>query len=258
MIRALFNAAQGKRGTGFIHSPLPASTEPLSTLIGSSSALPSSGTVRSALVGPKWQSATDSCLGMSGAQAFRIACLARGIPCPDLSGLFPYKLGRAAMGMGLEDTDAGLSFEGLLTAVTRFGFASEEAWPFNLMKVNARVSGTALHDGYDRRGVRSYYRIDSDDIDGVRRAIDKKIPVIGAWAVDKMFQIDSGPELIDKPDRDIVGNHAMVIEDFAPDGSFGLLNHYDRSWRSDGRCRFTEEYTRASLGFVAFDVGPSR
>lgn len=258
MIRALINAAQNKRGTGFIHARLPVATKPLSMLIGASSALPSSGTVRSALVGPKWQSATDSCVGMAAAQAFRIACLARGIACPDLSGLYPYKLGRAAMGMGLEDTDAGLSFEGLLTAVMRFGFASEEAWPFNLMRVNSRVSGTALHDGYDRRGVRDYYRIDPGDLDGVRRAIDKKIPVVGAWAVDKMFQIDSGPELIDKPDRDIVGNHAMVIEDFAPDGSFGLLNHYDKSWRDGGRCRFTAQYTRSSLALIAFDVGVSR
>ncbi len=258
MIRALFNAAQGKRGTGFVHVPLPDSVKPLWNLIGSSSVLPSSGTVRNALVGPKWQSATDSCLGMAGAQAFRLSSLARGIPCPDLSGLYPYKLGRAAMGQGLEDTDAGLSFEGLMTASTRFGFASEESWPFNLMRVNTRVSGTALHDGYDRRGVRGYYRIDPGDLDGVRRAIDKKIAVVGAWAVDKMFQLDSGPELIDTPDRDITGNHAMVIEDYAPDGSFGILNHYDRSWRNGGRCRFTEQYTRSSLGFVAFDVGPSR
>lgn len=256
MIRALVNAVQGRRGTGFLPTPLPPSVKSLSTLIGSTSVLPSFGSVRSALVGPKWQSATDACLGMAAAQAFRLSALARGIPCPDLSGLYPYKLGRASM--GLEDTDAGMSFEGLMTASERFGFASESVWPFNLMRVNARVSGTALHDGYDRRGVRGYYRIDAGDADGVRRAIDKKIAVVGAWAVDKMFQLDSGPELIDTPDRDIVGNHAMVIEDFAPDGSFGLLNHYDTSWRNGGRCRFTEQYTRSSLGFIAFDVGSSR
>lgn len=256
MIKALTNFALGQRGHGYVHAPLPDSVKPLATLIGASSVLPSSATVRSALVGPKWQSATDSCLGMSGAQAYRLSSLARGIDCPDLSGLFPYKLGRASM--GIEDEDNGMSFEGLMTAVERFGLAAEAAWPFNLMRVNARISGSALHDGYDRRGVRGYYSIDRADVDGVRRALASKICVIGAWAVDKMFELDSGPELIDTPDRDIAGNHAMPIEDYAPDGTFGLLNHYDTSWRSGGRCRFTEAYTRSSLGFMAFDVGPSR
>lgn len=253
MIKALINAVQGRRGHGYVHAPLPDTVRPLSTLIGDASVLPSSGTVRSALVGPKWQSATDSCLGMSAAQAFRISCLYRGIPCPDLSGLFPYKLGRASM--GLEDNDVGMSFEAMMTAVERFGLCTEEAWPFNLMRVNMRPSGTAFHDGYDRRGVRGYYSIDPSDADGVRRAINKGITVVGAWAVDKMFELDSGPELIDTPTGNIAGNHAMPIEDYAPDGTFGLLNHYDTQWRNGGRCRFTEQYVKASLGFMAFDVG---
>jgi hypothetical protein len=189
---------------------------------------------------------------MSGAQAFRLSALKRGIPCPDLSGLFPYKLGRASI--GLEDTDAGMSFAALMAA-TRFGFASEEAWPFSVMSVNSRPSGTAYHDAYDRRGVRNYYSIDAADADGVRQALAKDIAVIGAWAVDKMFQLDSGPVLLDTPDRDIVGNHAMVIEDYAPDGSFGILNHYGDTWRDGGRCRFTEQYLKSGFGFLAFDVG---
>jgi hypothetical protein len=253
MIRALIGAATGQRGHGYVHVPFTDAVKTLATLIGDSSVLPSSATVRSALVEPKWQSATDSCLGMSAAQAFRLSCLYRGIPCPDLSGLYSYKLGRASMGM--EDMDAGMSFEAMGTAVTRFGICSEEVWPFNLMRVNMRISGTALHDGYDRRGVRAYYRIDPADADGVRRALARGITVVGAWAVDKMFELDNGPELIDTPDRDIAGNHAMPIEDYAPDGTFGLLNHYDKQWRNGGRCRFTEQYVKSSLGFMAFDVG---
>ncbi len=255
MIKALIGALQQRRGLGFIEAPLSPSTKKISALIGAAPVLPSSATVRSALVGPKWQSATDSCLGMSLAQAFRLTCLKRGIPCPDLSGLFPYKLGRASMGM--EDQDAGMSFEAGAAAVERFGICSEEVWPFSIMTVNSRPSGTALHDGYDRRGLRAYYSIDRDDADSVRHAIFKGITVIGAWSVDQMFLRDSGPVLIDTPDRDIAGNHAMVIEDYAPDGTFGLLNHYGDSWRDGGRCRFTEQYTRSSLGFFALDVGPS-
>lgn len=255
MIKALIGALQQKKGTGFIEAPFSVTTQKFSSLIGAPAALPSFASVRSAEVEPKWQSATDSCLGMSLAQAFRLACLKRGIPCPDLSGLFPYKLGRASMGM--EDNDVGMSFEAGATAVERFGLCSEAVWPFNLMSVNTRPSGTALHNAYDRRGLRGYYSIDRDDSDGVRQALAKGYVPIGAWAVDKMFALDSGPTLIDVPDRDIAGNHAMPIEDYAPDGTFGLINHYDKSWRDGGRCRFTEQYVKSSLGFLVIDVGPS-
>lgn len=255
MIKALVGALQQRKGHGFVEAPLSADVKPLSTLIGEAPVLPASASVRSPEVNAKFQSATDSCLGMSAAQAYRLACLKRGIACPDLSGLYPYKLGRASM--GLEDTDAGMSYEALRSAGERFGFCSEAAWPFNLMRVNSRVSGAALHDGYDRRGVRGYYSLAPDDADGVRHAIAKGFVPVGAWAVDRSFELDSGPTLIDTPDRDIAGNHAMVIEDYAADGTFGILNHYDVTWRDGGRCRFTERYVRASLGFLIFDVGAS-
>ncbi len=253
MIKAAIGALRGQKGRGFIDAPLSPSTPHVSTLIGTEAALPPSASVRRPEVNAKYQSATDACLGFSAAQAFRLACLNRGIACPDLSGLFPYKLGRASM--GLEDTDAGMSFEAMGTAVKRFGLCSEAAWPFNLMRVNSRPSGTAFHDAYDRRGLRGYYSIDRSDADGVRRALSKHLPVVGAWAVDRSFGIDSGPGLIDTPDRDIAGNHAMVIEDYAADGTFGILNHYDVTWRNGGRCRFTEGYVKASLGFLVFDEG---
>jgi hypothetical protein len=242
------------RGRGFIEAPFAPTTRPLSALIGAEPSFPLSASVRDDRVQAKYQSASDACVGFSIAQAFRLACLKKGIECPDLSGLFPYKLGRASM--GLEDTDAGMSFEAMGTAVTRFGLCSEEVWPFNLMRINSRVSGTALHDGYDRRGLRGYYSIDRSDAVTVRHAISKGIPVIGAWQVNRDFEKDSGPTLIDTPTTDIVGSHAMVLEDYGADGTFGVLNHYDVNWRDNGRCRLTEGYVKSSLGFVAVDVGP--
>ncbi len=256
MIRTLLAAVQQQRGTGYIHVASLPSTPPLSQLIGvTQAALPPSASVRSPLVAPKNQSATNSCLGMSIAQGVRTSYLKRGVACPELSGLFNYKLGRAAM--GLEDLDNGMGFDAGLTAAVKFGLASEEAWPFALLRVNTRPSGTAFHDAYDRRGLRGYYQIAPSDIDGVRSALAAGICVLGAWAVDRMFQLDTGPVLIDPPISDIIGNHAMVVEGYAPDGTFGILNHYGDSWRSGGRARFTEQYMKASLGFIALDVGAS-
>ena len=243
------------RRHGYVEEEFKVAPAHVSMLIGVGSELPPSASVASALVAPKNQIGTDSCLGMAGAQAFRTACLARGIECPDLSGLFLYKLGRASM--GTEDSDVGMSFPAMLEALTRFGIASEEAWPFAIDRVNTRPNVSAFRDANDRRGLRGYYTIDRSDVMTVRRAIAAKVPVIGAWALGKSFVPDLGPDLIDVPadGEEIVGLHAMLIERYEADGSFGLLNHYGVEWRSEGRCHFTERYVAQSLGFIAMDVG---
>lgn len=252
MIQTLTRALTGRRGTGFIPGPHAGHVKPIATLIGTTSILPLQATVRSTLVSSKDQSSTDSCLGQSGAQAMRTSALAQGKPCPDLSALFPYKLGRASIGMG--NVDGGMTFSALTTAVERFGICTEEAWAFSVLKVNLTPNAEAFHDAYDRRGVRGYYSIDPLDLDGVRRANFKGYAVVGAFPVDGYFGINSGETLIDAPTSGIIGNHAMVIEDYQSDGTFGLLNHYGVQWRLNGRCRLTTAYMRRSLGFLVFDL----
>lgn len=253
MIRTLINALQQKRGTGYIHAPLPAQTRPISALIGGSpGGNRPSVSVRSQLVSAKDQSASNSCMGFSAAQAYRTTCHKKGIACPDLSGLYPYKLGRAAL--GLEDSDTGMTFESVLTAVERFGIASEAIWPFSLMRVNSRPTASALHDGYDRRGLRGYYSIAGDDAEGVRSALAHGYSALGAFPVDNYFGVSSGPELIDAPVGSIMGFHSVVIEGYRADGSFDILNHYSDRWRDGGRCRFTERYMQQSRGYIVFDV----
>lgn len=255
MIKALFLAAQGQRGMGYVHDQMPESVKPLQALIGVGSVLPPSASVRDSRVTPKDQMSTDSCLGMSGAQAWRLSALKLGLDCPELSGLVPYKLGRASMGMG--DQDSGMTFGALAAATERFGMASEESYPFSVFKVNFNITASALHDAYDRRGVRGIYSIDPGDAGGVRRALSKGICVIGAWALDAAFQKNDGDSLIDVPTGPIIGYHSMVIEDYAADGTFGILNHYGIQWRLNGRCRFTEAMLQKSMGFMAFDLGVS-
>lgn len=256
MIQTLLRALTQKRGTGYIHGELPSGTQHIDQLIGTMAMAspPSSASVASALVLPKDQIATNSCVGQSAAQGFRIACLARGIPCPDLSALFPYKLGRALM--GVSSIDAGMTFSALLTSSARFGFASEALCPFSMLGVNANPTASAYHDGYDRRGVRGYYYIDPDDTDRVRKAIYARVPVLGAWFVDDDFTNSALSSLIDKPrdDARILGSHAMVCDGYNADGSFNLLNHYGMSWRDGGRCRFTTSYMKAASALIAMDV----
>lgn len=255
MIQAIVRALQLKKGTGFIEGPMPGHVRPIAHLIGSSTAfaLPPSASVRNPLVNAKMQSSTDACLGFSAAQAWRLASLQRGIACPDLSGLMPYKLGRLSIGVG--NVDAGMNFEACVNAVDRFGICSEESYPFSIIRVNSNISSVAFRDAYDRKGLRGIYSIAPGDADGVRSALAKGFVPVGAFPLDNTFFPNIGPTLIDAPTGTIVGNHAMPVEDYAADGSFGLLNHYSESWRDGGRCRFTESYMKRSLGFLIFDVG---
>ncbi len=253
MLTTLIKAAQGQRGTGYIDAPLPAGTPHLNALIGSSPDSPSpSASVRFDVVQPKDQSASDSCLGQSAAQAYRISCLAKGIPCPDLSALFTYAVGRASL--GLQGQDIGMTFEAMLTSMKRFGIAAEKDWSFSLLNVNRNPSPTAFHSAYDRRGLRGYYSIAGDDADGVRRALSRKLAVIGAWPVDSYFSLSSESLLIDAPTTAIRGYHSVVVEDYRADGTFGILNHYGTHWRDLGRCRFTERYLKMSQKFIVCDV----
>ncbi len=255
MLKTILKAVQGEFGTGYVHAPLPPGTQHLDALIGGAQTggpLPPSASVRDDRVQPKNQSASESCLGQAAAQAYRLSCLAKGIACPDLSALCTYAWGRAAI--GYQGQDIGMTTAAMLTSVKRFGIATEEAWPFSLVNVNRNPSATALHSAYDRRGLRGYYSITGDDADGVRRALDKKLPVVGAWPVDSYFFASNDDPLIDAPGGPIKGWHSMVVEDYRADGTFGILNHYGESWRDGGRCRFTERYLGKSQTFVVFDV----
>lgn len=250
----VLRALQQKRGTGYVHADLPSANRIHSqVLVGAAGVLPESASVRTPLVEAKDQAATNSCVGNAAVQAFRIASIARGAACPDLGALFPYKLGRAVM--GLDRLDEGMTFSALLTAVTRFGFASEALCPFGIARVNLNPTATAYHDGYDRRGVRAYAEIDPADTRSIRQALARKVPLIGAWQLDSYFGAMSGPTLVDLPSGGFIGSHAMVIEDYAADGTFGLLNHYGENWRDGGRCRFTERYVKSASSIIAFDLG---
>lgn len=251
MITTLARKAVGQRGLGYVKAKLPPSTT--GRLIGTGG-VPDAATLRDARVQPKDQSASNSCLGQSVAQAYRLTSLHQGIDCPDLSALFSYRLGCASLGLTGDD---GMTFGAALSAVTRFGIASEASWPMSLLRVTKNPSPTAYHDAYDRRGLRGYQRIDVTDLDSVRRAIARGIAVIGAFPVDSYFGLNSGPELIERPTV-VKGYHALVIESYLGDGTFGILNHYGTDWRNGGRCSFTEDYMRASDAFVAFDITLAR
>lgn len=102
------------------------------------------------------------------------------------------------------------------------------------------------------RGVRGYYRIDDGDVDGVRRAIAAGHAVVAGWDIDRAFQ-DPKPRTIGPIVGPIIGGHAMVLDDYMSDGTFGLLNSWGAGWQSLGRARVTEAFVAQSRDSWAID-----
>ena len=215
-----------------------------------SSPPPSRGSVSDPRVGPKDQAGTNSCTGQAAAQGLRLAYLAAGLECPELSALDPYYRGRAEWGG--QRVDDGSYLRATVKALQHGGCAGERDWPFSERAVNRRPSWAAARSAFDRRGLRGYYRCYSPD--DVRRAIAGGYPVIGGWEVDRAFVEHEGSGAIDVPRGEIVGGHAIVLEDYTADGTFGLLNSWGHSWGTNGRARVTEAWVASGRDLWALDV----
>jgi hypothetical protein len=178
------------------------------------------------------QGQTSSCVGHAWARALRLAYLRKGEKCPELSPEFVYYLARVQHGGEHEDVGTYLRSGGKGTI--KFGVAEEETWPFSEAKINAQPSLRALHDGFDRRGLRGYYRIDSNtQADDIRRAIAAGHPVVAGWQIDQSFVDWDGEGAIGKQVNP-VGGHALCVVSYAADGTFKLANSWSSSWSTKG------------------------
>lgn len=244
-----------KHGLGYLEDPADSRDQGLGILLGAhlaASPPPASGSVRHADVGPKDQGQTNSCTGQAVALSIRLAYLAAGRDCPDLSALDAYYKSRAEW--GAQRMDQGSYCRSTIKAVQHAGIAAESDWPFAASRVNTRPSWAAARSAFDRRGIRGYYRLYTAD--DVRRAIASGVPAYGGWDVDRAFMEYSGSGAIDVPRGEIIGGHALTLESFAPDGTFGVLNSWGEAWGSDGRARVTEQWVASGRDLWAVAVQP--
>jgi len=232
------------RGLGYLPDPPDERDQDLDALLGSalaSSPPPVSGDVSDPRVGPKDQDLTNSCPGQGAALGIRLAYLAAGLECPDLSALDAYYKSRAEWGG--QRLDQGSYCRSTIKAIQHAGIADESSWPFNPANVNRRPSWAAARSAFDRRGVRGYYRLYSAD--DVRRAIAARHPVYGGWDVDRAFMEYDGTGVIDVPTGEILGGHAFVIQRYFADGTFEKLGSWGLGWGRDGRALLTERMVEA-------------
>ncbi len=213
---------------------------------------PPSASVENMNVFPKDQGGTGSCVGQAWSQALRLAYLSAGIDCPELSALFQYFSNRAEWNG--QHADEGSYLRSGAAAAMKFGCATEQAWPFFEAKVNVEPGWTAFKSAHDRRGVRSYHRVEASP-DEVRRAIASGRPVVGGWQVDDAFMDYSGVGLIKRADPDrVLGGHALPITAYESDGTFRVLNSWGFSWGKSGYGICDEGFIRSGTDLWVVDI----
>lgn len=203
---------------------------------------------------PKNQARSQSCCGQGLAAGLRLAYLAQGIDCPELSALFPYYTGRREYTTRVRDV--GTYIRAVVKATVRFGVPPELRWAFAMTRVNRQPVWSAFRAAHDFRGLRGYYRIPKGDTDSVRRAIHAKCPVIAGWSVDEAFTKVTGPNVIGPCRGTIVGGHCMAIVSYHRDRTFTLLNSWGANWRNGGRQRVTDDFVAEGSDLWALDTRP--
>jgi hypothetical protein len=244
-----------QRGLGYKPDPSDDRDRKLGSLLGAlaESPPPARASVEHPDVRPFDQGMTSSCTGQAIAQAVRLAYLRDGVACPKLSALDAYYRGRAEYGG--QGNDDGSYLRSVVRAVVQGGIADERAWPFNEHDVNRNPNMLARRSAFDRKGARGYYRMESGDVDGVRRAIAAGHPVIGGWQVDEAFLDWYGNGVISGQVM-TVGGHAVCVTSYDADGTFRFINSWSVGWGVGGYGVCDDMFIAAGIDLWALEVSP--
>lgn len=216
--------------------------------------IPAAASLRHPAITVRDQDGTQSCVGFAWAQALELAYAWHNVLTGDLSPLALYFWARASHGSAGED--AGTYLRAAAKAVMRFGVPIEKTCPFSARRVNVSPPWMAYRDAYDRRGLRGYYRVDANDLDGIRRAIANGKPICGGWRVDRAFTQFRGTGSIDMITGEIIGGHAICLMGYGADGTFDLINSWGTGWGNAGYARVTEDFVSQGQDLWVLDVTP--
>ena len=181
---------------------------------------------------------TSSCVAQSTVKALEIKRIMKhGHEAHvDLSVLAVYYLAREMMLPPQTHVDGGVYVSHACDVLRRFGACPEEAWPFDLSKVNMSPSWRAMRQAYLHK-IDSFYRIRSTGaqrVADVLAALRSDNPVVYGTAVGDNWQgYRDGEILRVLPNENITGRHATVLVGW--DGvCFIGENSWGESWGSEG------------------------
>lgn len=213
----------------------------------SESAPPSSYTLRPLVFGVYDQGDSETCVSNAIARAIQVQQSAAHLTTPPLSRLSINW--HACMG-NQPGFNGGCRIRDAIKYLQQLGAPDESVWPFDLNHIATHPSWAAERQGFDRHGIRGYYRVST--LDGIRSAVSSGKPVVAGWAVDQAFLSRTGPSLVSSFGEPI-GGHAMCIVGYDPD-SFELVNSWGTTWRDGGFVRLSNDLTSQASDLWAIDL----
>lgn len=198
----------------------------------------------------KNQGGTNGCVGCATAQSLRASLLKLRIECPDLSNMAIY---RGARNQDGNNSDDGTYLRSGVRAVQAVGVPAEAYWPQNEAKINAQVPFGGAHAGFDRSGLRHYYRVTS--VDEVKRALSAGFGVIGGWDIRQDFEDWDGKGLTPNTGK-MMGGHALPVLSYDKDDTFRILNSWGSGWGQHGYAHVDAAFIDSGTDLWALDVTP--
>lgn len=189
------------------------------------------------------QGNTGSCVGQALAAAIEICRGAAGAPT-DVSARWLYAIAREREH---PDGKAPLSDDGTYPALAceaarGRGIVNEASFPFDVEAINARPSPSLSTLAYDARGLEwtSIDAVGEERIAAIEDALRRGFGVMFAMDVDRAYQDDDGPAVVDRMGASI-GGHMQTITAVWNSG-VRVLNSWGPAWRDGGSVLFDRAY----------------
>lgn len=187
------------------------------------------------------QRATSECVGASFRMVVGGTEREAGLTVAPPSDMAAYRNARLQhLGPGEKLRDDGAYIRACYSAAGRYGCPSEDAVPFNPLKINAGIPAGKAVQGYSRKGL-VYEFVGMAGLTGKLLAIERAASqrrVMGFGVqVSERFQRHRGPGVFDGRQRDsdvMVGGHAMSIFGMTAAGNVIVANSWGTGWGDGG------------------------
>lgn len=196
------------------------------------------------------QKNTSSCVAHAVVMAIMIAMVRTGAYKGPLSFLYNYFYARLIDGW--ENKDNGARIRSACKAFNKKGNAKDSRWKFNTKKVNKRPSFVASVSGFSLKDLLEYYWIPRVGREkAIKHAIDNgRAVVFGADISNDIFRYKKGSKPLMPPSKDdIVGGHAMVINDYIEYKAYTeycIQNSWGDDYGIDGHLFMHEDYIKSN------------
>lgn len=205
--------------------------------------------------------ATNSCTGFGTKSAMEALCDEAGIPCPDLSGAFPYFNGRAGEVGTSSVVDGGAIPAFVIDGIQRHGICAEVDCPDDPDTVNDQPGERAYVDAFPAT-VTGVFALDPSSADfgaRVRAALSARHPIGVALQVGEEFENYRGVGAIvfDAPPVS-KGGHWPLAGRWRRRANglyeYMLRNSWGEGWGERGYAWISESYMRSASDVRVYTI----